>query len=135
MLTNKKYAKAHGDYEAIEGGSSGQGVEDLTGGVSTVVDARRVMNKDRFWKELVNADGDFVFACAVDSDAGNNEQKGGLATSHAYSILRATEEVDEDGNKIRLVLVRNPWGQRGWNGQGEWNGPWSDGSKEWTPYW
>ena len=22
-----------------------------------------------------------------------------------------------------------------YNGVGEWNGPWSDGSKEWTPYW
>lgn len=30
---------------------------------------------------------------------------------------------------------RNPWGERAWNGVGEWNGPWSDGSKEWTPYW
>lgn len=32
-------------------------------------------------------------------------------------------------------LPRNPWGERGWDGNGEWNGPWSDGSKEWTPYW
>lgn len=30
---------------------------------------------------------------------------------------------------------RNPWGERASNGVGEWNGPWSDGSKEWTPYW
>ncbi|MDA4131973.1 MAG: calpain family cysteine protease [Thaumarchaeota archaeon] len=30
---------------------------------------------------------------------------------------------------------RNPWGERSWSGVGEWNGPWSDGSKEWTPYW
>ena len=31
---------------------------------------------------------------------------------------------------------RNPWGERSrWSGIGEWNGPWSDGSKEWTPYW
>ena len=30
---------------------------------------------------------------------------------------------------------RNPWGERSYNGVGEWNGPWSDGSKEWTPYW
>jgi hypothetical protein len=31
-------------------------------------------------------------------------------------------------------MFRNPWGQRSENGQGEWHGPWSDGSKEWTPY-
>lgn len=32
------------------------------------------------------------------------------------------------------AFVRNPWGKR--QGTiGEWAGPWSDGSKEWTPYW
>jgi hypothetical protein len=30
---------------------------------------------------------------------------------------------------------RNPWGKRQSAGMGEWTGPWSDGSKEWTPYW
>lgn len=29
----------------------------------------------------------------------------------------------------RFVVVRNPWGL------GEWTGPWSDGSKEWTAEW
>lgn len=33
------------------------------------------------------------------------------------------------------MTFRNPWGERAWNGIGEWSGPWSDGSKEWTPYW
>jgi Calpain family cysteine protease len=46
----------------------------------------------------------------------------GIEDDHAYSLLRA---VDYDGN--RLCLVKNPWGET------EWNGPWSDGSKEWTP--
>lgn len=38
---------------------------------------------------------------------------------------------------MRLIVKhRNPWGQRdGYQGLGEWNGPWSDGSAEWTPYW
>ena len=33
------------------------------------------------------------------------------------------------------MIYSNPWGERSWSGVGEWNGPWSDGSKEWTPYW
>lgn len=134
-LLEKAYAKVHGDYEALEGGSSGEGVEDMTGGVSTVVKLSSVLNKDKFWKELVNAGGDFVFACSVVGETSGEESKGDLPTGHAYSILKATEEVDEDGNKVRLVLIRNPWGERGGDGVGEWNGPWSDGSKEWTPYW
>ena len=31
--------------------------------------------------------------------------------------------------------VRNPWGSRINAAMGEWTGPWSDGSKEWNPYW
>lgn len=46
----------------------------------------------------------------------------GIEDDHAYSLLRA---VEYDGK--RLCLVKNPWGET------EWNGPWSDGSKEWTP--
>jgi calpain family cysteine protease len=32
-------------------------------------------------------------------------------------------------------VCRNPWGSRGGDAVGEWDGAWSDGSKEWTPYW
>jgi hypothetical protein len=153
-LLEKAYAKAHGDYEAISGGWSGEAVEDMTGGVTITIATNRVLKKDKLWKELVNSDGEFVFALSA-IGTGWDWQKGGLALGHAYSILKATEEVDEDGNKVRLVqirfvssslptarddvsngaYVRNPWGERAWNGVGEWNGPWSDGSKEWTPYW
>jgi len=133
-LMEKAYAKVHGDYSAISGGFSGEGIEDMTGGVSTTVISNRVLSKDKLWKELACSDGDLVFACGADRK-GWADEKAGLALGHAYSILKATEEVDEDGNKVRLVQIRNPWGERGWSGLGEWNGPWSDGSKEWTPYW
>ncbi|KAK4194521.1 putative calpain [Triangularia verruculosa] len=133
-MLEKAYAKIHGDYEAISGGWSGEAVEDMTGGVTTTVAANRVLKKDKLWKELVNADGEFVFALSA-IGTGWDSYKGGLALGHAYSILKATEEVDEDGKKVRLVKIRNPWGQRSYDGIGEWNGPWSDGSKEWTPYW
>ncbi|KAK3683453.1 hypothetical protein B0T22DRAFT_483314 [Podospora appendiculata] len=133
-LLEKAFAKVHGDYEAIAGGWPGQGVEDLTGGVSTTIVSDRVLRRDRLWKELVNDDGDFVFSCSA-FGSGGAEVKGGLQTGHAYSIIKAREEFDEKGNRFRLVQVRNPWGQRAHAALGEWNGPWSDGSKEWTPYW
>ncbi|KAK0634587.1 hypothetical protein B0T17DRAFT_502226 [Bombardia bombarda] len=132
-LLEKAFAKVHGDFDAISGGFAGEGVEDLTGGVSTTVFPNRLLRKDRFWKELVNADGDFVFSCGVDPTM--EREKSGLTLGHAYSILKATEEVDEEGNRVRLVQIRNPYGEHAWDGTGEWTGPWSDGSKEWTAYW
>ncbi|KXJ89257.1 hypothetical protein Micbo1qcDRAFT_165318 [Microdochium bolleyi] len=134
-LLEKAYAKVHGDYEAISGGWSGEAVEDMTGGVTTTVASNRVLRKDALWKELQSSgDGDFVFAVSA-MGTGWDRQKSGLALGHAYSVLQAREEVDEDGNKVRLVQIRNPWGQRSYSGLGEWNGPWADGSSEWTPYW
>ncbi|KAI6373265.1 hypothetical protein MCOR25_003472 [Pyricularia grisea] len=123
-LMEKAYAKIHGDYHAIEAGWAGQAVEDMTGGVTANLATNCVLNKDKLWRELSNKDGEFVFALAS-----RQENSDGLCGSHAYSILQATEVSGEDGQKVRLVQVRNPWGD------GEWNGPWSDGSKEWTPYW
>jgi hypothetical protein len=133
-LLEKAYAKVHGDYEAISGGWSGEAVEDMTGGVTSTIATNRVLRRNKLWKELINSDGEFVFALSA-LGTGWDWTKGGLALGHAYSILEAREEVDEEGSKVRLVKIRNPWGERAWNGIGEWNGPWSDGSKEWTPYW
>ncbi|KAM7220204.1 calpain-9 [Rhypophila decipiens] len=135
-LLEKAYAKAHGDYEALHGGWPSEAVEDMTGGVGTEVKVNTILNKDKFWEQLVNVDGDFVFTCTCTEDDVAHDHKGGMPTGHAYSILKATEEVDKDGNKVRLVLIRNPWDKRSIrDGRGEWNGPWSDGSKERTPYW
>uniref|UniRef100_A0A8K9XJ14 Calpain-3 n=1 Tax=Oncorhynchus mykiss TaxID=8022 RepID=A0A8K9XJ14_ONCMY len=49
----------------------------------------------------------------------------GLVKGHAYSVT-AVEESQHKASKVRLVRLRNPWGQV------EWNGPWSDNSKEWV---
>ncbi|KAH7305606.1 hypothetical protein B0I35DRAFT_444114, partial [Stachybotrys elegans] len=133
-LLEKAFAKVHGDYEALSGGWPGEAVEDMTGGVTSTIATNRVLRKDKLWKELTNRDNEFVFALAAMDKGSGLWQKTGLALDHAYSILQSREEVDDDGNKVRLVQVRNPWGERA-GGAGEWTGPWSDGSKEWTPFW
>ncbi|RAR11821.1 cysteine proteinase [Stemphylium lycopersici] len=137
-LLEKAYAKVHGDYDAIAGGWSGEAVEDLTGGVTTKVMTNRVLSKEKLWKELLQVGQKFLFSASSPSSGAYGDDadaRRGLALSHAYSVLKAVEDQDQDGNKVRLVQIRNPWGRRENARIGEWTGPWSDGSSEWTPYW
>lgn len=46
--------------------------------------------------------------------------KVGIISGHAYSLLGAYE-ITHDGNQVKLIKLRNPWGER------EWNGNWCDG--------
>ncbi|KAF8156192.1 hypothetical protein K438DRAFT_354592 [Mycena galopus ATCC 62051] len=126
-LIEKAYAKLHGDYGSLYSGYASEGVEDLTGGVSSFIQCKDIMDKDKFWKEeLLNANRDRVFSCSFQglnpTRNGNfNATVNGLWGNHAYAILSTTEVLGK-----RFLVLRNPCGQA------EWNGPWSDGSKEWT---
>jgi hypothetical protein len=133
-LLEKAYAKIHGDYASIAGGWSGEAIEDLTGGVTTKIMTSKILSKERLWKELLQVNKEFLFSASSPGSYGDDTTaRQGLALQHAYSVIKAVEEEDEDGKKHRLVMIRNPWGRRSWNGVGEWNGAWSDGAKEWTP--
>lgn len=77
----------------------------MTGGVTNVIASNRILRKNKLWRELTNSDGDFVFALSA-MGTGWDWVRNGLALGHAYSLLQATEEVDEDGNKVRLVKIR-----------------------------
>ncbi|KAF8749027.1 Cysteine proteinase [Rhizoctonia solani] len=121
-LLEKAYAKLHGDYGAIDLDWGSEAVESLTGGVSSIFRVKDILNTERFWEEqLMNANKDRLFACVMND---SRRQINGLVPKHAYSVLEALEV-----NGKRFLRMRNPWGQS------EWNGPWSDGSKEWTHEW
>ena len=55
----------------------------------------------------------------------NGEEPNGLSSSHAYTLLDVQELANKDP-PIKLAKVRNPWADE------KYNGPWSDGSSEWT---
>jgi hypothetical protein len=124
-LLEKAFAKAHGDFNAIDGGWPGEGVEDLTGGITQEIVSDDIYDKELLWKEgLLEVNKHFLFGAGT-REYGHPDPselgRQGIEDGHAYSVLRA---VEYEGN--RLLMVKNPWGET------EWNGPWSDGSKEWT---
>ncbi|KAK1983150.1 calpain family cysteine protease [Colletotrichum cereale] len=124
-LLEKAYAKAHGDYASIEGGFTGEAIEDLTGGVTSEIYTTDILDKEYFWNEkLLKVNQDWLLGCSTGFASRGWGERKGIIEMHAYSVMKA---VEMDGH--RLVLLKNPWGK------GEWKGAWSDGSKEWTSEW
>ncbi|KAL9000704.1 MAG: hypothetical protein Q9169_000740 [Polycauliona sp. 2 TL-2023] len=132
-LLEKAFAKAHGDYGSIDGGFTGEAIEDLTGGVTTELLATDILDTEKFWTdEIMKVNDEFLFGCATgrfdkwqgSADAEQRTARKGVIRMHAYSVMEAREIKGE-----RLLRIRNPWGDT------EWQGPWSDGSEQWTPEW
>ncbi|KAH6690299.1 hypothetical protein F5X68DRAFT_229634 [Plectosphaerella plurivora] len=124
-LLEKAYAKAHGDYSAIDGGFTGEAIEDLCGGVTSEIYTTDILDKEKFWREiLLEANQDHLLGCSTGFGGRGYGERKGIIEMHAYSVMTAYE-----GHGERLVKLRNPWGK------GEWKGRWADGSSEWTPEW
>ncbi|KNC54730.1 calpain B [Thecamonas trahens ATCC 50062] len=131
QILEKAYAKLHGSFEAIEGGSTVDALVDLTGGSGEKwhfdhEDVAARITSGKLFDDIVDMiDAGDMLGCAIArAGAGIEEDQGnGLLASHAYGILDAL--TTSAGH--RLLLIRNPWGST------EWSGAWADGSPEWTP--
>ncbi|CAG01231.1 unnamed protein product [Tetraodon nigroviridis] len=139
-LLEKAYAKLHGSYEALKGGNTTEAMEDFTGGVTEFYEMKEAPKE--LYKIMKKAlDRGSLMGCSIDSLVParfETRTATGLVKGHAYSVT-AVEECkpsQHKESKVRLVRLRNPWGQV------EWNGPWSDknrpfrllrnSSKEWS---
>jgi hypothetical protein len=84
------------------------------------------------WEVLLHADKNnyMIGAGGVKqpkgTSAGESIDMMGLVSGHAFSVLACKELQDNNAEPLRLVQVRNPWG----NGF-EWSGDWGDDSSKW----
>ncbi|XP_028622991.1 calpain-3 isoform X5 [Grammomys surdaster] len=126
-LLEKAYAKLHGSYEALKGGNTTEAMEDFTGGVTEffeIKDAPSDMYK--IMRKAIERGS--LMGCSIDTIVPvqyETRMACGLVKGHAYSVT-GLEEALFKGEKVKLVRLRNPWGQV------EWNGSWSDGWKDWS---
>ncbi|XP_076636456.1 calpain-A-like isoform X4 [Colletes latitarsis] len=129
-LLEKAYAKLHGSYEALKGGTTCEAMEDFTGGVTEMYQMDKV--PPNLFSILLKAfERNSLMGCSIEPDPNVLEAKTpqGLIRGHAYSITRVKYVDIQTPNRygrIPLLRLRNPWGN-----EEEWNGPWSDQSPEW----
>ncbi|ENH75330.1 Calpain-D [Fusarium oxysporum f. sp. cubense race 1] len=125
-LFEKAFAKAHGDYASSAGGWIGEGIEDISGGVTTELLASDILDIDGFWdKEMSRVNDEFLFGASTGLLEHSYGERNDISEEHAYVAMEA--RTLKSGQ--RLVKLRNPWGKVR---KGIWEGAWSDGSKEWT---
>ncbi|XP_069981344.1 calpain-5-like isoform X3 [Penaeus vannamei] len=151
-LLEKAYAKLHGSYEALEGGNLSDALVDLTSGVSAHLDLTVGGYTDDFekrkqlFKMMAKEMNEHALMCCAITTGENftgphsHEEAEmrtnvGLVKGHAYGITAVRKinigdtglfSIFKGAQKIRMVRLKNPWGER------EWNGAFSDGSPEWS---
>jgi calpain family cysteine protease len=86
----KTYAKAHGDFASLAGGWIGEGLEDLSGGVTTELLTSDILDEDAFWDdELSKVNDEFLFGCSTGLLDGGYGERNGISEGHAYVVMDA----------------------------------------------
>jgi calpain-15 len=123
-VLEKAWAKVNGSYAATISGLPGEALAALTEApvVSYIHKKYKDSKIEELWDIIKQADKNNWIICTSTGDNKNAEAMG-LIQSHAYTLIG----VNEDQN-IRLVKLRNPWGNF------EWKGDFSDSSPLWNQY-
>ncbi|XP_025082824.1 calpain clp-1-like isoform X1 [Pomacea canaliculata] len=128
-LLEKAYAKLRGCYEALDGGKLQDAMVDLTGGISEVIslEDKNKVTYELYDLLLCSFSMKSMLGAAIFRPEGSTESEvemsNGLYMGHAYSIT-GFQQLKTSKSVVRLMRLRNPWGR------GEWNGAWSDNSRE-----
>jgi calpain-15 len=122
-VLEKAYAKLNGNYFALISGSPTDAFSDLTGAPCEDYDledprCQQMVKNGKFWDRLANWDN---WSCVIAAGITGQAKTKGLVSGHAYALTQARE-----ANGIKLVKLRNPWGNF------EWQGDWGDNSSLWT---
>ncbi|XP_075448777.1 calpain-5 [Ascaphus truei] len=141
-LVEKAYAKLAGCYEALDGGNTADALVDFTGGVSEPIELSEEdyvtdenKRNDLFERVLkVHSRGGLI-SCSIKANSAADMEARlacGLVKGHAYAVTDVRKVRLGHGllaffksEKLDMIRMRNPWGER------EWNGAWSDSSEEW----
>ncbi|KAL5004233.1 hypothetical protein ScPMuIL_017689 [Solemya velum] len=123
-LVEKAYAKLNQSYESLEYGFEADAFTDLTGGLAEWYNPQDLREEDFYLIRAAFQCGAVVGCLSVDKEGRCDRKKKGMVSNHSY-VITGVEEIAYTDSTVKLIRVRNPWGDT------EWEGPWSDGSEEW----
>lgn len=126
VLLEKAWAKLYTSYKRIEAGYPEEPLHDLTGApIKQIYIKKGNANKEEEWNYLLMASQkEYSMVCSSNPGSDSDTSQKGVVQGHAYTLLNAVY-LNYNGQQIRLIQLRNPWGK------GEYNGPWSDYDPNW----
>ena len=128
ILLEKAWAKVNGSYARIGCGGMPHEVFDVVTESYSQKITITENNSESIWEQLLRGyERGYIMTAGTSGDTVNLDiEEVGLSPGHAYTILNILE-IESKGKKVRLVHLRNPWGN------GEYSGDWCDGDSKWTP--
>ena len=126
ILLEKARAKLNGNYAKAIGGEPHEVFDVITDAYSEKIVVRPDTSEE-LWNKLLDAEKkNYLMTAGTSGDTYHLPiERVGLVPGHAYTIL-GVKELNTKNGKVRLVHIRNPWGNT------EWSGDWSDKSSKWT---
>lgn len=127
----KAYAKLHKNYEKITTLSALDSLVDLTGGLSEYVELQSKNEKkeaNAVWATLYTYLQQKFLLAAINPIEDRNLKEAeqgqqGILENHYYTIM---DMRDFPKDNLKLVRVRNPWGN-----EGVWTGPFCEEADDW----
>ncbi len=122
LLLEKAWAKIYFSYDNIEAGLTRECLHDLTGAPTKTI----WTDQEELWGNIVKGEKNnwIMTAGSNDGDESEDISSNGIVSGHAYSLIAGFEFDDSQYGHVKLVKLRNPWGQM------EWKGRWGDKSPE-----
>ena len=124
VFLEKAWAKVNGGYANIITGFPRDVFDALTPFTVLPIDVEKE-NKKTLWKNIREADAYQCIMTASITEGTDKIEEVGLIANHTFSLVSALEK-EINGEGVKLIKLRNPFGS------GEWNGDWSDGSYKWN---
>jgi hypothetical protein len=124
QLLEKAWAKANGGYDKITFGLCSEVLHAVTG-APTFTYEHDDFKRDDVYKLLKKSSlQGYTTLCSLDSET-YSANEGQYISNFSYNVI-GVHKVNTTKGNVKLVKLRNPWGNF------EWDGDWSDKSRLWT---